>query len=76
MTDKTWLENALAEIEDLTPKTGYNVVGVDRMGKPGEALYFVAHYENKAQAERGVCEARGTLRRRCIRVSGQDGGGA
>jgi hypothetical protein len=52
MADKTWLDKAADQIAQFTPKTGYNVVAVDRMEKPGEALYLVEHYDDAVAAEK------------------------
>ena len=48
----SWLERSAAEVKKFTPASGYNVVGVDRMEKPGEALYLVLHTEDPDEAER------------------------
>lgn len=53
---KNWLEAALAQVKALTPTSGFNVVGVDAYEKPGEALYFVAHTEDAAEAEKIALE--------------------
>lgn len=51
-TEPNWVEAALAQMERFIPATGFNVVGVDAFEKPGEALYFVAHTEDAAEAEK------------------------
>jgi hypothetical protein len=47
-----WLEKALDAKEKMTPDTGFNVVAVDRMERPGEALYLVSHHSDAAAAEK------------------------
>ena len=60
MADKNWVEKATAQIAEMTPRTGFNVVAVDRMERPGEALYLVNHFtdEGKAEAARAAHEAK------------------
>jgi hypothetical protein len=48
----TWIDLAAAQIKKLTPKTGFNVVAVDSYENPGEALYFVDHFDNAEEAEK------------------------
>lgn len=55
-TEQNWLEAALAQVEQFTPAVGFNVVGVDAFEKPGQALYFVAHTEDAAEAEKLALE--------------------
>lgn len=45
------LETVAKQVEEMTPKTGFNVVGVDRFEPVGEALYFVSHHDTRAAAE-------------------------
>lgn len=49
--NKHWMERAFEEIEQMTPDSGFNVVGVDGFAMAGEALYFIAHFETRAEAE-------------------------
>lgn len=44
------MKKHLSAIEKLTPKTGYNLVGVDDYELPGEELYLVAHYKTAIEA--------------------------
>lgn len=37
----------LEAIEEVTPATGFNLVGVDEYEPPGEELFMIAHYEDK-----------------------------
>ena len=47
-----YFEKALKEKAALTPKTGYNLVGLDTFGSPeDQGLYLVDHYDEKADAE-------------------------
>lgn len=52
MAEKNWLEKATEQIAKFTPKTGFNIVGVDRMERPGEALYLVDHASDSGTAEK------------------------
>lgn len=45
-----WMDKALAEMKAMVPKTGFNVVGVDRMAPAGEALYLVGSTKDKEEA--------------------------
>lgn len=45
------LETVAKRVEEMTPKTGFNVVGVDRFEPVEEALYFVSHHETRTAAE-------------------------
>lgn len=47
----TTLETVNKRIAEMTPKTGFNVVGVDRFESVAEALYFVSHHDTRAAAE-------------------------
>lgn len=35
----------------VTPKAGFNVVGVDDFEMPGEQLYIVSHHDTRPEAE-------------------------
>ena len=48
----TWVAKAIDEVDEFTPATGYNVVGVDTFELPGEGLYLVGHYKTQKGAER------------------------
>jgi len=37
----------LEAIEEMTPATGFNLVGVDEYEPPGDELFMIAHYEDK-----------------------------
>lgn len=52
MSDKNWLQAAAEQVKKFTPTKGYNVVAVDRLEKPGEALYLVGHTDDEKEAER------------------------
>ncbi|MBI3639325.1 MAG: hypothetical protein HY223_03325 [Thaumarchaeota archaeon] len=41
----------LNEIEEFTPEIGFDLVGIDPFGIPGESLYFIDHFETKEAAE-------------------------
>jgi hypothetical protein len=49
---KSWIDAATAQVKELTPKTGFNVVAVDASEKPGDALYLVGHFDDAAAAEK------------------------
>lgn len=38
------------ERKEMTPKKGFNCVGVDKFEVPGEALYLVSHHGSRAEA--------------------------
>lgn len=57
----SFIQKALKEKKALTPKKGFNLVGVDTFGAPDEqGLFLVDHYDDKAEAEAELekCEAR------------------
>lgn len=45
------LEEMRKDKGSVTPKTGYNVVGVDDFEPPGDQLYIIGHYESREEAE-------------------------
>lgn len=45
------IQTILDEIEEFTPDTGFDLVGIDPFGIPGESLYFIAHFETKKAVE-------------------------
>lgn len=46
------VDKVLAEKKAMTPKTGYNLVGVDDFGKPDEqGLFLVGNFKTKEDAE-------------------------
>ena len=47
----TWMDAAADQMKQFTPKSGFNVVAVDQMALPGEALYLVDHFDSKDDAE-------------------------
>ena len=51
MAKSDWLTAAAEQIKKFTPKSGFNVVAVDRLEVPGEALYLVAHCDEPEEAE-------------------------
>jgi hypothetical protein len=42
----------------MTPKTGFNVVGVDDFEMPGDELFLVGHYESKEDADHALAQAK------------------
>lgn len=44
------MDGALADRERFTPKTGWNLVGIDTVAVPGEQLYLISHHGKKAAA--------------------------
>ncbi len=38
------------EIEDYTPDQGFNLVGIDPHGMPGESLYLIGHFDTYEEA--------------------------
>ena len=49
--DKMSLKAMLARKSELSPKEGYNVVGVDSFELGADALYLIGHYATLAEAE-------------------------
>lgn len=47
----SFLDRALAEIEQFTPSTGANLVGVDTFEPPGEKLYLIGWFRTRAAAD-------------------------
>lgn len=45
-------EMRLRQMETMTPKKGFNLVGVDTFEDPGNELYFIGHFSTRAAAER------------------------
>lgn len=45
------VKKALEAIEEMTPKTGFNLVGVDDFEEPGEELYLVGHFDTREAAD-------------------------
>jgi len=43
-----------ARKKEMTPKKGFNLVGVDTFEQPGDELYLVQHYNTRAEAEAGA----------------------
>lgn len=53
LVDPTFAEqlDAVAELRrEMTPKTGANLVGVDKYEQPQNALYLIDHYDTAALA--------------------------
>ena len=44
-------ERSARRIEELTPESGYSVVGVDTFEAIGDELYFASHHATHADAE-------------------------
>ena len=44
------LTKSIEAIKRNTPKTGFNLVGVDTYEMPGEELYFISHHKTEAEA--------------------------
>ncbi len=40
-----------ARVKELTPKKGFNLVGVDKFEQPGDELYLVKNFDTRAEAE-------------------------
>lgn len=38
------------EIKKFTPDKGFNLVGIDDFGMPGESLYLIEHFDTKDDA--------------------------
>ena len=45
---------ALKRMDELTPKEGFNLVGVDPLGHPGEELYLIDHFDARGDATRAL----------------------
>ena len=45
------VDRILTEKRELTPKAGFNLVGLDDYELPGECLYLIAHYATRKEAE-------------------------
>ncbi len=56
MSDKSLFERQNDRIKEMTPKTGFNVVGVDKFEQPGDELYLVKHCKTKEEAEKVVAD--------------------
>lgn len=55
MAEETWLDKMLADRDEHTPKTGYNLVGIDDYEEPGKQLYLINHfdaYEEASEAQK------------------------
>lgn len=47
-----FIERALKQIEEMTPESGFNLVGLDDYGPPDEqGLYFIANFSSQEEAE-------------------------
>ena len=44
-------EKILADIDKHTPKTGYNLCGIDDFEPAGQQLYTIAHFETSEQVK-------------------------
>lgn len=42
----------LDEMNEFTPETGFNLVGIDSYEMPGEKLYLIAHFDTLKEAEK------------------------
>ncbi|MGH9856324.1 MAG: hypothetical protein ACRD4B_00635 [Acidobacteriota bacterium] len=45
MAEETWLDKMMADRDKHTPKTGYNLVGIDDFEEPGKQLYLIGHFD-------------------------------
>lgn len=45
-----YLKAMLAQKEAMTPKEGFNLVGLDDYEEPGDQLFLIAHYDTRAEA--------------------------
>lgn len=50
------MDKAFEAMKKMTPKKGYNVVGVDDYELPGEELFLVGNYATEEEAN-AACEA-------------------
>jgi hypothetical protein len=50
------VKKALAAMEKMTPKEGFNLVGVDDFEPPGEELFLIGHFDTKDEAEAAKAE--------------------
>lgn len=41
----------LAQKKEMTPKTGFNLVGVDDYEKPGEQLFIISSHKTESEAK-------------------------
>ena len=48
------MKEILAEKRRMTPKSGFNVVGVDAYELPGRKLYLIAHHATKGEAYKAL----------------------
>lgn len=48
----TSLKAMLAQKAALTPKEGYNLVGLDDYEEPGDQLFLIGHYKTREDAVR------------------------
>lgn len=44
------LKAMLAQKRELTPKEGFNLVGLDDYEEPGDQLFLIGHYKTKSEA--------------------------
>ncbi len=53
-----WMDRAMAQVAELTPEVGYNVVAIDDFKYAGDddALYLVGHYTDEAEAKKAAAE--------------------
>lgn len=51
MEEENFIKKMLDDMDRHTPKTGYNLVGIDDFEPFGEQLYFIRHYETYDAAE-------------------------
>ena len=51
MPTREQIDKMLAAKEAMTPESGFNLVGLDDYEKPGEELYFIAHFDKKDDAD-------------------------
>ncbi len=42
----------LDEMNEFTPETGFNLVGIDCYEQPGEKLYLIGHFDTRKKAEK------------------------
>ena len=50
MNEETMIEKLIRKKEEMTPKTGFNVVGIDKFEMPGDELYLIKHVDTKEEA--------------------------
>ena len=58
--------------ERFTPKTGFNLVGVDDFERPGEQLYLIDHFPDRDAAEKALAARKKVRPREKVYIYGPD----